>query len=91
MFTIVFEGAFKSDLKRIIKRGASPALMDVVLDYLETGQLLPAKHKNHRLSGNYSGFWECHVKPDWILIYWIDETKKIVYLSRTGTHSDLFK
>jgi len=91
MFTIVFEGAFKSDLKRLVKRGASPPLIDAVLDYLETGQPLPEKYKNHRLSGTYSGFWECHIKSDWLLIYRIDENEKIAYLSRTGTHADLFK
>ncbi|MFN4764653.1 type II toxin-antitoxin system YafQ family toxin [Gillisia sp. Q332] len=47
--------------------------------------------KSHKLSGNYKGRWECHIKPDWLLIWKQDDTKKEIYLERTGTHSDLFK
>jgi mRNA interferase YafQ len=57
--------------------------------FIEDGNV-PEIYKPHKLSGTYSGFWECHVKPDWLLIYEVDEQEKLVILTRTGTHADLF-
>ena len=57
---------------------------------LADGETLPAKYRDHTLTGNYSGFRECHITPDWLLIYEVRESELILVLSRTGTHSDLF-
>ena len=89
-YRIVQTGKFKKDLKTAIKRGYNIALLEVVIDILATGQELPAKYKDHALIGNYKGCRECHITPDWLLIYEIDGNELFLYLTRTGTHSDLF-
>lgn len=66
------------------------ALIETVVDMLAAGMVLPAKYKDHVLSGDYSGFRECHITPDWLLIYEVTESELILYLTRTGTNSDLF-
>ena len=60
-----------------------------IITLLANGEALPQKCVPHKLTGNYEGFWECHVSPDWLLLYEIDENT--LYLSRTGSHSDLFR
>jgi mRNA interferase YafQ len=65
-------------------------LLDLVIQALLEQKPLEPKHRDHPLSGTYSGFRECHVQPDWLLIYAIDDTQLILTASRTGTHSDLF-
>ena len=91
MYQIVFHNSFKKDLKRLEKRNIDRNLLNNVLTlFVEKGNVSEI-YKPHKLSGDYSGFWECHVKSDWLLIYEIDEQKKMVILVRTGTHSDLFK
>ena len=62
-----------------------------VITYIATAQELPPKYKNHRLAGQYVGCYECHIEPDWLLIYRIMNDILILYLMRTGTHSELFK
>ncbi len=89
-YRIVQTGKFKKDLKAVIKRGYNIALLEVVVDILASGQELPVKYKDHALIGNYKGCRECHITPDWLLIYEIDGDELILYLTRTGTHSDLF-
>lgn len=64
-------------------------LDEVVTQLVEKGSL-PPKNKPHKLTGNYKGFWECHILPDWLLIWEQDETIRLITLTRTGTHSDLF-
>ena len=91
MYRIVATGKFKKDLKTIIKRGYNMKLMDEIVTKLSNGEKLPEKNKDHALSGNYIGKRECHITPDWILIYEVDNGNLILYLTRTGTHSDLFK
>ncbi len=66
------------------------ALLENVVSKLQVSGTLPEKYKAHKLTGNYVHHWEAHIKPDWLVIWWIDETQKIVTLVRTGTHSDLF-
>jgi mRNA interferase YafQ len=90
VYSFEFTGKFKKDFKRCEKRNYDTTLLEEVLDLLQENGKLAAKFKPHVLSGNYDKYWECHIKPDWLLI-WIqnDETKEIV-LVRTGTHSDLF-
>ena len=81
---------FQKDLKRIQKRGYQIQLIKEVVRKLSDGETLEAKYKDHQLSGNYAGCRECHITPDWLLIYEIYEDELILYLTRTGTHSDLF-
>ncbi len=91
MFTFEYTGSFKKNYKVIVKRRYDIGLLNDVLRLLAQNGTLPAKNKPHILSGTYAGFWECHVKPDWLLIYTIDEKNKIIKLYGTGTHADLFK
>lgn len=81
---------FQKDLKRVQKRGYDISLLTDVLNILANGEPLPAKYKDHNLSGNYKGCRECHITPDWLLIYEVAHGELILYLIRTGTHSDLF-
>ena len=81
---------FQKDLKRIQKRGYQIQLIKEVVRKLSDGETLEAKYKDHQLSGNYAGCRECHITPDWLLIYEIYEDELILYLTRTGTNSDLF-
>ena len=90
MREIVLSSRFKKDLKLIIKRGYDLNLLDTVVEKLANDIPLEEKHRDHGLTGNYAGFRECHVLPDWLLIYRVDDTELILFLSRTGTHSDLF-
>ncbi|MED9781884.1 MAG: type II toxin-antitoxin system YafQ family toxin [Peptococcaceae bacterium] len=90
MLKIKFLNSFKKDYKRIVKRGYDIALLENVIRMLADGETLPAKYRDHALTGNYSGYRECHITPDWLLIYEVRESELILVLSRTGTHSDLF-
>ena len=90
MYKIVTTGKFKRDLKLAKKRGYNLSLLTVVVDMLAAGNPLPEKYKDHNLSGNYVGCRECHITPDWLLIYEVEDDELILYLTRTGTHSDLF-
>ena len=90
MYQIVFNNSFKKDLKRLEKRKLDRTLLNKILVmFVENGNVSDT-YKPHKLSGTYFGFWECHIKPDWLLIYEVDEQEKLVILTRTGTHSDLF-
>jgi mRNA interferase YafQ len=82
-------GSFKKDYKVCIKRNYDLSLIQKVFEILNEKGELPVKYKPHTLSGNYAGCWECHIKPDWLLI-WYYEDPKTINLVRTGTHSDLF-
>ena len=90
MLDIRYSAKFKKDYKRIIKRGYNPQLLQDTLAILCSGQPLPAKYKDHELSGNYKGHRECPITPDWLLIYTIEQNILTLSLTRTGTHSDLF-
>ena len=90
MYEIVPSGKFKKDLKAAIKRGYDMRLIDDVVSKLANGETLPEKNKDHALSGNYARCRECHITPDWLLIYEIDNGELLLYLTRTGSHSDLF-
>jgi len=89
MRSVVKSGAFKKDYKRIKKRGLSPDKLIATVSLLLEDQPLPERCRPHKLSGEYSGFWECHIEPDWLLIY--DITDDELSLRRTGSHADLFK
>ena len=81
---------FQRDLKRAKRRGYDMQLLAEIIKKLAAGENLPAKNRDHSLAGNYSGCRECHITPDWLLIYEIVEETLILYLKRTGSHSDLF-
>ncbi len=90
MLDLVTTAQFRKDLKRIRKRGYDLSKLDDVLQSLQREELLPVKHHDHALTGDYIGFRECHIEPDWLLVYAIDKGQLILTASRTGTHSDLF-
>jgi len=90
MLDVVLSNRFKKDLKLAIKRGYKIELLETVVDRLAAGEALDAKYKDHLLTGDYGGFRECHITSDWLLIYQINENELVLFLSRTGTHSDLF-
>ena len=90
MLTIKYETSFRKDFKRIVKRGYNIKLLEDVIGILADGKTLPDKYKDHSLSGDYKDCRECHITPDWLLIYQISNNELILYLTRTGTHSDLF-
>ena len=81
---------FQKDLIRVQKRGYNISLLTEVIKKLADGEQLPEKNKDHQLQGNYAGCRECHITPDWLLVYEIDGNELFLYLTRTGTHSDLF-
>lgn len=89
-YRVVLTSMFRKDLKLIKKRGYNLSLLEDVVDTLALGLPLAAKHKDHSLIGDYKGCRECHITPDWLLIYEVFEDELILYLTRTGTHSDLF-
>ena len=90
MLRIVSSNRFKKDLKQAIRRGYNIELLTDVVTKLASGISLEAKYKDHELLGDYKGLRECHITPDWLLIYEIIDDELVLYLSRTGTHSDLF-
>ena len=87
---VVLSNRFKKDLKLAKKCGYDLDLLDEVVTTLSTNQSLDEKYHDHPLSGDYAGFRECHIQPDWLLVYRIDHEEAFLLLSRTGTHSDLF-
>ncbi len=90
MYKIRPTARFQKDLKRAQKRGCDLDLLAAVLKQLAAGQALVPKYHDHPLVGDYSGCRECHITPDWLLVYEIDQEEMFLYLVRTGTHSDLF-
>ena len=82
---------FKKDVKRASKRGKDLEKLTAVLDLLIAGSELPPQYKDHPLRGNFAGSRDCHLEPDWLLIYTLAENDGHVRLERTGTHSDLFQ
>ena len=91
MLRIIQSNRFKKDLKVAIKRKLDLDELDYVVTKLANQEALDDKYKGHSLSGSYKDFRECHIKPDWLLIYCIDDEELELFLLRTGTHADLFK
>ena len=81
---------FKKDFKLAMKRSMKIELLEEVIAMLAMGETRPDKHKDHALTGNWVGHRECHILPDWLLIYRIEDEVLVLTLARTGTHSDLF-
>ena len=90
MLALITTTQFKKDLKRIRKRGLDLNSLKFVLDTLQKQEALPLKYRDHALVGDYRGFRECHIEPDWLLIYTISNEKLILTAARTGSHSYLF-
>ena len=90
MLSIKYQTAFKRDYKRIKKRGYDLRLLEDVIALLAQEQELPPAYRDHALTGDYSGCRECHIAPDWLLVYEVLQDELLLYLTRTGTHSDLF-
>ena len=91
MCSIQFTNQFKKDLKLVKKQGKDLDKLFEVINILANGEKLDTKFKDHDLSGSYKGTRECHIEPDWLLIYEIDNNALILMLYRLGTHSELFK
>ena len=88
MLDVRFGAQFKKDLKLAKKRHLDIDLLKTIVNRLRAGELLDESQRDHDLSGNHKGFRECHIQPDWLLIYRQTETE--LYLVSTGTHADLF-
>jgi mRNA interferase YafQ len=88
MRSLRLSGAFKRDMRKIGRRGYDAAKLDMIADRLRTGEPLPPTCRPHPLKGDWKGYMECHIGPDWLLVYRIAQDE--VLLARTGTHSDLF-
>jgi mRNA interferase YafQ len=82
---------FKKDVKLADRRGKNPAKLKAVINLLIDGEVLPPQYKDHPLRGNFAGSRDCHIEPDWVLIYTLTENNSHVRFERTGTHSDLFR
>ena len=87
---IVWTTQFKKDYKLALKRHMDIALLDDIIRILSRGEPLPEKNRDHALTGDWVGHRECHILPDWLLVYRIENDVLVLTLARTGTHSDLF-
>lgn len=90
MLEIVISNRFKRDLKLAKKRGLDLNLLKEVVNRIAKREVLPENFRDHNLTGIYIGFRECHIKPDWLLVYKVEEEDLLLFLVRTGTHTDLF-
>lgn len=90
MLDVILSNRFKKDLKLAAKRGLDLAELETVVNRLAAKQPLPDKNRDHTLTGDYIGFRECHIRPDWLLVYRVDGEDLVLFLFRTGSHTDLF-
>lgn len=88
MLKLIQEGRFEKDIAKTIKRNKDMNKLYDIIALLVQNKPLPTKNRNHKLHGEFNNYWECHIEPDWLLIY--KKTDKEIILSRTGTHTDLF-
>ena len=88
LYDVEMTSVFKKELKKAKKRGLDLQLLNEIVTKLQCGEPLPDKNKDHALTGNWVHHRECHIQPDWLLIYQINDNE--LYLVRTGTHADLF-
>ena len=89
-YSIIYSNKFKKSLKKSFKRGLDIEKLREVLRILEQGKTLPSEYKAHKLSGKFQGYWECHIQPDWLLVWEQRNEELILLLIDTGSHSDLF-
>ena len=90
MYRPVYSTRFKKDVLLAMKRGKDMGKLATVVELLCTGDPLPERYRDHPLSGQYAGFRDCHIEPDWVLLYRIEKNQLQLILVRMGTHSDLF-
>lgn len=90
MYEISYTGQFKKDYKKAKKRGLPLNKLQRVIEILQSGEQLPPSFRDHALTGNWTGHRECHLEPDWLLIYYVQDDVLVLTMSRTGSHSDLF-
>lgn len=90
-YRVSYSGDFKRDFKRVKRQGCDMEKLEKVLELLVNGEKLPPKYRDHKLGGEYLGTRECHIAPDWLLIYEVIEDELVLYLTRTGSHAKLFK
>ena len=88
MLERIYQNTFLKDAERSKKRGKDMGKLKLVIELLLAQKSLPPKYKNHKLKGDFEGCWECHIQPDWLLVY--RKTAEAIILIRTGSHSDLF-
>jgi len=91
MYKLQPTGQFRKDFKLCKKRGYNMDHLQVVLEILSQSGQLPPQYLPHKLHGDYSNYWECHIEPDWLLIYDVADTIRLISLIRTGSHNDLFR
>ena len=91
MYSINYTNRFKKDLQRCQKRGFDVSLVRTAISILQRDGKLPVSYRPHKLTGNYEGKWECHIKPDWLLVWEQNDTELRMLFLYTGTHADLFK
>ena len=89
-YSLKATGKFKKNYKMMMRRGYDMSHINSVIDILRRGEKLDEKYKDHILSGEFLGYHECHIKPDWLLVYAINDDVLILTLIETGTHSDIF-
>lgn len=89
-YQLILTGKFKKGLRRAKKRGLDIVLLDSVVEKLIHGLALDKKYRDHELKGKHTGFRECHIQPDWLLIYLLEDEILTLTLVDTGSHSDLF-
>lgn len=89
-YTVKFTNQFKKDYKLAKKRGKRMDLINEAINILADGEALPEKYRDHSLSGNWIGHRECHIQPDWLMVYYFEDDILVLTFARTGTHSDLF-
>lgn len=90
-YEVIFTNQFKKDLKLAKKQGKKLARLLTVIEALANGETLDAKYRDHALTGDYIGTRECHIEPDWLLVYEIRNSVLVLILYRLGSHSELFK
>ena len=90
MYQLQLTSQFKKDSKRMKRRGLNMKKLTDVIELLQAGKELPSANHDHSLSGAYAGFRECHIDPDWLLVYYVQADRLVLVCVRTGSHSDLF-
>ena len=90
-YTLIYTGEFKRNVKKCVKRGYDLTLLQNVISILQMKGELPKEYFPYKLMGNYKGYWECHVMPDWLLLWKQNDKELILTLYKTGTHSDIFQ
>lgn len=90
MYSIDYSNRFRKDVKRCAKRGLDIKALRTAVGILAATGSLPLEYKSHKLSGKYAGIWECHIKPDWLMVWEQNDAELKLLFLKTGTHSDIF-